>query len=194
MRKLKLQMNITIDGFVGRENGELDWLTFEWGDKVQKFCIENLEPVDFIIGTFGKKIDPSFITYWDATAKNPDDPYVQLAKKISSTPKIVLTENPTDLEFPNTKIITGNIIDEVKRLKNQNGNKIMVYGGVTFASSLLENDLIDGFYFLVNPVTIGNGLSIFEGIDSRQDFELVTSETDASGIVINKYLKKVIDN
>lgn len=183
-------MNITVDGFVGRENGEMDWLTFDWGNKVGRFCIKNLEEVDYILLTFGKKVDPTFITYWDDTAKKPDDPYYKLAKKISSTPKIALTEDGTDQEFPNTKIIKGNIIEEVKRLKNRRGNELIVYGGVTFASSLVENDLVDELSFLVNPTAMGKGLSIFDKINSRQELVLVTSERDTSGIVINKYLPK----
>lgn len=190
MRKLKLQMNITLDGFVGRPNGDLDWLTYEWGDKVENVCIGNLDQVDFILLTFGKEVDATFITYWDDTAKKPDDPYNKLAKKIASTPKIALTEDATNVAFPNTQIIQGNVIEEVKRLKNQEGNELIVYGGVTFASSLLENDLVDELCFLVNPVAIGKGLSIFDKIGSRQDFVLVTSERDTSGIVVNSYLPK----
>lgn len=55
MRKLKLQMNITVDGFVAKQNKELDRLTYEWGDKVGRVCIGNLEQVNLILLTFGKK-------------------------------------------------------------------------------------------------------------------------------------------
>jgi dihydrofolate reductase len=188
MRKLKLQMNITVDGFVGRENHEMDWVTFDWGDKVGSFCIQNLEEVDFILLTLGKKADATFITYWHDTAKKPEDPYYELAKKISSTPKIALTQYAINAEFPNTEIIQGNIIEEVKRLKSQAGNELLVYGGVRFASSLVENDLIDEFSLLVNPVAMGKGLPIFDKIGSKLDLQPTTSEKDTSGIIINTYL------
>jgi dihydrofolate reductase len=147
-------MNMSVDGFVTKNNHELDWLTYDWGKTVHDFTINNLEKVDFILMTFGKKPDATFITFWNDTAKKPEDPYFEIAKKIASTPKIILTEYPIDSEYPNTKIRNGKVIDEVKKLKNENGKKILVYGGVTFASSLVKNNLIDEFYFLVNPVAL----------------------------------------
>lgn len=193
MRRLKIQMNISADGFVGGQNGELNWLTTDWDDKVKTFCIRNLEKVDFILMTFGKKPDPSFITYWDATAQKPEDPYYEVAMKIAATPKVVLTEYATNLKFPNTEIIHGNIIDEVKRLKAQEGYEIMVYAGVRLVSSLIENDLVDEFDFLVNPVVIGKGLSVFDRINDKLDLEPRESLLCECGIIINEYVKNKTD-
>lgn len=190
MRKLKLQMHITLDGFAGKENGEMDWMTVDWSKDLHKFTIENLDDTDYIIIALGKKMDVSFFSYWGATAGKPEDPFFEVAKKIMTTPKIIISKYPVDAQFPNTRIIKGDVISQVNQLKKQDGNDIMVYGGVTLASSLIKSDLVDEFYFLLNPVVIGKGLSIFEGINGNLTLELVTSEPDKCGIVVNKYIKK----
>ena len=190
MRKLKLQMHITLDGFAGKENGQMDWMTVAWSKDLHKFTIKNLDDVDCILVAFGKKMDDSFFSYWGATAGKPNDPFFEVAKKITATSKIIISKYPVAAEFSNTRIIKGDIIEEVKQLKKQSGKDLMVYGGVTFASSLIENDLVDEFYFLLNPVAIGKGLSLFDGIKGNLDLELIISEPDECGIVVNKYIKK----
>src|SRR5687768_12213231 len=105
MRKLKLQMHITLDGFVGKENGEMDWMTVDWSRDLHKFTIQNLDNADCIVIAFGKKMDDSFFSYWESTAGKSEDPFFEVANKIVATPKIVISKYRVDAEFSNTRII-----------------------------------------------------------------------------------------
>ena len=76
------------------------------------------------------------------------------------------------------------MVDAVNRLKNQSGKDIVVYGGATFVSSLIENRLIDELNLFVNPVAIGNGIQIFK---QRTPLTLISSVQYVSGVVVNTY-------
>jgi dihydrofolate reductase len=79
--------------------------------------------------------------------------------------------------------------DEVKKVKNQEGRDLIVYGGSSFVSSLIEHGLIDEFHFFVNPIAIGKGISAFAQLESWQQLKLVKSLTCDSGLIILHYTK-----
>jgi dihydrofolate reductase len=190
MGKLKLQMHITLDGFSGKDNGDMDWMSVDWSKQLHEFTINNLNDVDYIVIPFGKKQDDSFLTYWATTADKPADPFFEVAKKIMATPKLVVSKYKVNASFPGTQVVQGDVIDEVTKLKREAGKSIMVYGGITFSASVIAHDLVDEFYFLLNPVAIGNGLSVFKDVDETLTLVHVSSTADACGIVVNKYVKK----
>jgi dihydrofolate reductase len=83
-------------------------------------------------------------------------------------PKVVFTKTLNKSGWTNTDIATGDLKDEITKLKNQNGGDIIVYGGVSFDSSLIKEKLIDEFYLFVNPVVIENGKTIFKNLEEIQ--------------------------
>jgi dihydrofolate reductase len=95
-------------------------------------------------------------------------------------------------EWVNTKIATGELKDEISNLKNQEGNDgdIIVYGGASFDSSLIKENLIDEFYLFVNPVALGNGKTIFRDLNEIRKLIFVESITFDSGIVLLHYKVK----
>jgi dihydrofolate reductase len=185
MRKLKLQMQISLDGFVATKDSEP---INSMDEEFRNFSIANLEEVDCII--FGRKTAPDFITHWASVAENPNDPDFLIAKKLTDTPKIVFSKTLANSEWANTTLAKGEIVDEINKLKKQTGNDIMVYGGAGFVSSLIKNGLIDEYYLAVNPVAIGSGLPIFKELDRKQDMTLVKSESFDCGIVLLQYEPK----
>jgi dihydrofolate reductase len=185
MRKLKLQMQITLDGFVAGPNGELDWIELD-DDKLREF-------VDYLAGTcdtilMGRKMTNEFVNYWTDAVKRPEDPWHSLAKKMVDYPKIVFTKTLDKSRWPNTVLAKGNIVDEVNRLKNQKGKDIIAYGGAEFASSLIKHNLIDEYYFYINPVAIGNGLTIFKDVGPRFNLKQLDVTPYPSGVTLHKYL------
>ncbi len=190
MRKLKLQIHITIDGFVGRQNGEMDWMNFNLDDDLRNYMIANLEQVDIILLTLGHNSKMSFIPYWASVAENKSDPFFAFGKRLTDIPKIVFSRTPTDSEWANTKIINGDIVEEITKLKKQKGKDIIVYGGARFASTLIKHQLVDEFHLLVNPVAIGNGLPIFNELVSKQNLTLVKSKSFDCGIIVLHYEPK----
>lgn len=183
MRKLKLQMHITIDGFIARTDGGIDWVTFTWDDQLRRRSLINLDGVDCILLPMGRKSEMQFIPYWASVAANPQDPFFSLGKKLSGTPKIVLSNSLAHSEWPGTMVINGNFIEEVMRLKKLDGGGIVAFGGAKFASSLIANRLVDELHLLVNPVAIGNGLPIFRDLEGTLAMTLVDATPFPNGIV-----------
>ena len=185
MRKLKLHVAISIDGCIAGPNNEMDWIDFTWNDKLREYEDRLHEPVDTII--LGRKMTNEFISYWSNVMNKPEDPEHSFAKKMMETPKIVFTKTLNKSEWPNTKIATGDLKDEITKLKSQDGGDIIVYGGASFDSSLIKENLIDEFYLFINPVAIGNGKTIFKDLKEISKFNLIESIAFESGTVLLHY-------
>ncbi|MEO5980123.1 MAG: dihydrofolate reductase family protein [Chryseolinea sp.] len=149
MRKLKLQMHVTLDGFSNMEAGGDD---FKWDGKVIKFCVDNLADVDALL--LGRKTADDLIPFWDEVARNKKHADYALGKRISDLPKIVFSNSVKESKWKNATLINGDIKYEIKKLKKRKGKNLLAYGGVSFASTLIENGLVDAFYFLKKPVFI----------------------------------------
>src|SRR5918998_2812819 len=105
MRKLKLQVQMSIDGCISGPNNEMDWMVW-YGDEKLRKCENRIhEPVDTIL--LGRKMAGEFISYWSDVAGKPDDPEYAFAKKIIETPKVVFTKTLDKSEWINTELATG---------------------------------------------------------------------------------------
>src|ERR687892_490459 len=158
LRKLRLQVQMSVDGCIAGPNGEMDWMVGLLDDELLKYVSKITESVDTIL--MGRKMTDVFISTWLNVMNKPDDPWNAFAKKMIETPKVVFTKTLNKSQWVNTDIATGDLTDEINKLKSQNGVKdIIVYGGATFDSSLIKaGGLIDEFHLFVNPAAIGNGL------------------------------------
>ncbi|KPJ96431.1 MAG: deaminase [Gammaproteobacteria bacterium SG8_11] len=182
MRKLKLQVQMTIDGYIAGPNGEMDWMVWDWDNELTKYVKEITEPVDCIV--LGRKLAQGFIPHW---ASNPE---TEGADKINTTKKVVFTRTLDKSEWDNTVLAKGDLVDEITKLKKNPGKDIIAYGGATFVSALIKQGLIDEFHLFINPTAIGNGMTIFKELDSKQNLTLVKSISFDCGIVILNYEPK----
>jgi len=96
----------------------------------------------------------------------------------------------TDPPWKNTSIVSGDMNDEVMKLKKSAGKDILVYGGASFATSLIDKNLVDEFYFLLDPFRLGKGISIFKEIDKVQPFNLLNSMPFPCGTIMLHYHPK----
>jgi dihydrofolate reductase len=183
MRKLKLQMQMTIDGFVAGPEGQLDWMTFDMDEKLQHFINELTDSSDTIL--MGRKMTGGFITYWENVVNNqPQSPEFPFAQKMVNIPKVVFSKTLQHIAGKNITIENGDVVTAVNKLKNTAGKDIIVYGGATFVASLIKNNLIDELNLFMNPVAIGSGLKIFS---EKTPFALINSTAYTSGIVVNTF-------
>lgn len=185
MRKLKLQVQITVDGFISGPNGEMDWMCFSWTDDIMNSVREINESVDTII--LGRKLAEGFIPHWENVVKNPNHPEYEGGVKYTTTPKIVFTRTLEKSLWDNTEIAKGNLVEEITKIKKLNGRDIIVYGGGTFVSSLIEAGLIDEFNLFINPTAIGNGMTIFKGLNKNLNLKLKTAKQFECGISLLCY-------
>lgn len=181
MRKLILQMQTSLDGFVSTgPNDEQAWVTWDL-DVIKPYVIDLLDATDTII--IGRKLAVDYIPFWQDTVTKPDDPMFEFAKRIVSAKKIVFTKTLDKSVWPNTELAKGNLVDEIMDLKKQNGKDIVVYGGSSFVSALIKEGLIDEFQFYINPVALGKGVHIFDQIDHFLQLKLKESIAFDSGIL-----------
>ena len=137
MRKLKLQVQMSIDGCIAGPNNEMDWLIKD--SKNLKYIHEIAESVDTIL--LGRKMTDEFISYWTDVMNKPDDPMYAFAKKMIEIPKVVFTKTLNKSKWVNTELAKGDLKDEITKLKTQNGKDILVYGGASLDSSLIKEKL-----------------------------------------------------
>lgn len=188
MRKLKLQVQITIDGFVAGPNHEMNWMQLPWTDDLIAYVRAFTAPIDTIL--LGKNLAEGFIPYWEQVMKNPESPDYEGGVKFTTTPKIVFSTTLQSSKWDNTKVINANFEKEIIDLKQQKGGDIVAYGGAQFVSSLIKNNLIDEYDLHINPTAIGKGLPVFNQI--TQNLQLVLKECRKfdCGIALLKYIKK----
>jgi dihydrofolate reductase len=183
MRKLKLQMQMTLDGFVAGPNGEMDWMTFNWSNDLIDSVEQLTAPVDTIL--LGRNLAQGFIPHWTASLNSPEPDLG--AEKMVQTPKVVFSKTLETSVWDNTVLAKGNLADEIDALKRQDKGDIIVYGGGSFVSALIRTGLIDEYNLFVNPVAIGSGMAIFNGLDSKQNLTLKVARQFDCGITLLRY-------
>ncbi|MFZ2358815.1 MAG: dihydrofolate reductase family protein [Anaerolineae bacterium] len=185
MRKLKLQVQISVDGFVAGPQGEMDWLTFDWDEEIGQYVEAITDPVDCIV--LGRKLAEGFIPHWASVAADEEHPEFAAGQKFSETPKVVFTGTLDRSQWPNTVLAKGDLMDEITRLKDQAGGDIVACGGASFVSGLVQHDLIDEYHLFVNPAALASGMPIFKTLASPRRLVLETVRAFPCGIVLVRY-------
>jgi dihydrofolate reductase len=200
MRKLILETQMSIDGFVAGIDGNTDWMIWNWGpdwgwDKaLQEYHTHLTKQVDCIF--LSKQMaDQGFKAHWQKAAENPNDARYEFARHICDTYKVVFSSTlkktiPIPGGWENTDIAEGNFVDVIDKLKSQRGKDMLVYGGASFVSSLIQASLIDEFHLMINPTALGAGLPIFKGLAHRHDLKLIKSRSFECGVTVLHYRLK----
>lgn len=171
MRNLKLQMNIALNN--------------KWDDEMTAFSINNLKNVDNIL--HGRNTAEGFIPYWEEVANNPEDDTYELGKLLHNIPNIVFSNKLEASKWNNVTVVKGDITEEINALKKKEGKDMMVYGGDSFAASLIQHQLVDELYLLVDPASLGNGQATFNPLKDNSQLTLKTSRPFPSGTVLLHY-------
>ncbi|MCI0716368.1 MAG: dihydrofolate reductase family protein [Chlorobi bacterium] len=185
MRKLKLQVQMSVDGFVGRTDGGLDWMSWDEDEKRIEYVTELTDSSGTIL--LGRKMTDGFVSYWSNVLTKPESPEYDFAKKMIDIPKVVFTKTLDKSSWVNTTLAKGPLAEEVNKLKQQKGKDIVVYGGASFVSSLINEGLIDEYHLFINPAAIGSGLRIFGDSARNLKLKLVKSVPFGDGVVVLHY-------
>lgn len=177
---------MSVDGFVAGPSGEMDWMTLSMDDeKLQAYVNALTDSSDTIL--LGRKMTDGFVTYWTSAASDSQNPQYLFAQKMVNTPKVVFTKTLRESNWANTTLATGDLVEEIEALKQKAGRDIIVYGGATFVSNLIKENLIDEYHLSVNPTAIGCGMTIFGDLKDRLKLKLVQSNVFSHGKIVNHY-------
>jgi dihydrofolate reductase len=193
MRKLILQMQVSVDGYVGQAEQGPSWQVWDWGDKcpwdmkLQAEFNQFFDDADTILLS-RKIVEGGYIDHWTETAKkHPRAATFAFAQRILAARKIIFSETLKTSPRPEAELAEKPLVETVDNLKTQPGKNIVAFGGAGFASSLIANDLIDEFQFYTNSIALQEGFSIFakKGID--RNLELIDATPYSCGMVVGKY-------
>jgi dihydrofolate reductase len=186
MRKLIYTINITIDGCC--EHTKMD--PPDDDEEVMDYFTQLVRDADLC---YGRKTYQLMVPYWPDIAKNPSDAKAdrEFAQAFDSANKIVFSRSLESAESRNTRIVRGNLRDEIVKLKQEPGKHICV-GGVDLASQLIELGLVDEYRFAVAPILAGEGRRLLEGAHLQEKLQLRLAESHVfkkSGWIALRYLK-----
>lgn len=188
-------MQLSIDGFASAANGKSDWMVWNFGEPwtwdadLQKYHTDLTASIDCVLLS-RKMAEGGFIEHWKHMSAKTDNPQSVFAKNITNAGKVVFTKKLKESLWDNTELAKGNLAAEVNKLKAQSGKDLIVYGGTSFVSSLIEENLIDEYHLVINPVILGKGIPIFNTIKNRQELSLIEARSYNKGMVVLIYAAK----
>ena len=181
MRKLYSFMVVTLDGFYEGPNGEFDWPNVD--QEFNEFGIEQLHDTDLLV--FGRATYEGMAGYWPTPAARQDDPVV--AELMNTLPKVVVSTTLASADWNNSRVVAGDVAEELTKLKQQPGKGIAIFGSPSLTVRLIELGLVDELRVLVNPIVLGGGRSLFRTTRNRLRLELLQTRTFSSGNVLLTY-------
>jgi dihydrofolate reductase len=184
MRKVVFQMMVTLDGFFEGPNREIDWHNVD--EEFNEYANDLLSNVDVLL--FGRVTYQLMANYWPSVAATTNDPII--ADKMNSLSKIAFSKTLEKVEWKNTRLVKEHIAEEISKLKQQPGKDLAIFGSSNLALTFIQMDLIDEYRIIVNPVVLGHGKPLFQGIPDTLNLRLLRTKTFSSGNVLLCYEPK----
>lgn len=182
MRKLTVFNHVSLDGFFVDQNGDMGWAhrnDAEWNN----FAIRNATKSSVLL--LGRVTYDMLSAFW--TSPFAKESMRDMAERLDRAPKYVASRTLQAGAWNNTHILGNDLIADVRRMKSEPGDPIVVFGSGTVVSQLSEAGLVDEFHVVVNPVVLGQGRPLFGGITKQLKFERVSTRTFENGNVLVCY-------
>ena len=191
MRNLIFFMHTSLDGFVAGLKGEMNWIKVD--DEMFDFVATMTDTADTAL--YGRVTYEIMQSYWPNAGKEPnaskhDKEHSAWYNKVS---KVVLSKTISEKGLDNTTVISGQLTDNINKIKKQDGKNILIFGSPRASQSLLNEGLIDEFWLFVNPIILGQGLPLFKDITGTTKLKLVESKTFACGVIALHFKKLQTD-
>lgn len=182
MRKIILNLTLTLDGFIEGPNGEIDWIVTDESTDFGDILHEILSDKDIIF--YGRKSYELWGNYWPAegASQKLKNAYAEMHNKT----KYVFSKTKTS-DGTNAIFINSNIKERVMEIKCQPGKNIWLYGGASLITSFLNLDLVDEYQLAIQPVILGKGKPLFQNIEQRHKLKLIEAKDYPSGVTVLTY-------
>jgi dihydrofolate reductase len=189
MRNIISFMHISLDGYVAGPKGELNWINVD--EEIFDHVGIRISKCDTSL--YGRNTFLMMENYWPNAAEKPNASKhdIEHSKWYNKVHKVVLSKTLNDSVLTNTEIINDNISERINEIKQQPGSEILLFGSPEATHSLLQLNLIDGFWLFVNPVILGKGIPLFVNINEKIKLRLLTTRKFTSGVVELNY---IVDN
>jgi dihydrofolate reductase len=182
MGKLSSFTFITLDGYYKGANNDISW--HPHGGDAAEFAAENSSGSNTLV--FGRVTYEMMAAFWPSQMAK--DSFPQVAEGMNKAEKIVFSNTLTRANWEGTKIIKGDIVEEMKKLKKSNDKDMTILGSGSVLAQLAGHGLVDEFQVMLDPVAIGKGTSIFQNIQNKLDLKLKDHRVFKSGIIVLKYV------
>jgi len=184
MRKVVVSEFVSLDGVIedpgGAEKSKHGaWTMQYWNDEIGKFKLDEIFASDALL--LGRVTYQGFAAAWPSRTDEQG-----FAQWMNSIPKYVVSTTLRQLDWNNSRLIKGNLPDEISKLKQQLGKNILVNGSATLVQTLMQHDLIDEYRLLVYPVVLGDGKRLFKD-GKNTKLRLAETKTFPSGVVFLQY-------
>jgi dihydrofolate reductase len=184
VRKLIVFNNVSLDGYFVDRKGNMDWAHLgrtdpDWNAFVSGNASGN--------GTLvmGRVTYELMIRYWPTPMAKQHDPVV--AEGMNRMPKVVFSRTLKETSWNNTRLVRDGLAGEIRRMKQEPGEGMAILGSASIVAQLTEEKLIDEYHFVVNPVILGDGRTMFEGVTQKMQLKLNSSRAFQNGYVVVQY-------
>jgi dihydrofolate reductase len=186
MGRIVISQNVSLDGVVQDPTGEEGFRHGGWFDQMGDKDREDWAKVEFdeALGAeallLGRRSDEYFGTRWTGRSG-------EWADRLNSLPKYVVSSTLVEPHWNNSTVLTGEVVDEVSRLKQELEGEIVVYASCQLVHTLMEHDLVDELRMTVHPFVLGDGERLFGETSDKMSLRLINSRTIGDGLVFLTY-------
>jgi len=186
MRRLLVFNNITLDGYFTDTNNDMSWAHKNADEEWNKFTSENASQGGLLL--FGRKTYDLMVSFWPT--KQAYEMMPTVAEGMNNLPKVVFSRTMEKATWNNTRLVKDNMVEEVRRMKSEPGDNMVIMGSGTIVSQLTQEHLIDEYQFVVHPLVLGSGRTLFEGVKDQLPLKLINSRAFGNGNVLLSYLSE----
>jgi len=189
MRKIISFMHVSLDGFVAGLNGEMDWINVN--EEIFDHVGKRIGETDTAL--YGRITYEMMESYWPTAADGPDASKhdIEHSEWYKKVQKVVLSKTMKDANPTTAKIISddlSNSINEIKQSPDDASEDILLFGSPTATHSLMQLNLIDGYWLFVNPIILGQGIPLFANIKHKTKLKLLTTKQFSCGVTELNYI------
>jgi dihydrofolate reductase len=180
-------MNVTLDGCMAGPDDELDWHFAKWTEEMAEWLCILLSQADTIL--LGRTTYTAMAGYWPQRSTDftfPRDD-IAFADMMNNHAKIVFSKTLKKVEWHNSTLVKGDAGTAIKKLKQQHGKDIIIFGSGKLVASLIHAGLVDDYVLWVHPVILANGRPLFAGLHNRLNMRLVKVKKFTSGVIVLHY-------
>jgi dihydrofolate reductase len=181
MRKLSAFVFVTLNGFYKGPDQDISWNTH--AEEEKDFSVDALKSENTLL--FGRVTYELMTRYWPTPMAMENDPI--MAAGMNKAEKIVFSRTLKKADWNNTRLVIGDMEQEVRKLKQQPGKNLTVLGSGSIVTQLADQSLIDEYQIMLNPIALGNGTPLFLGLKQKLNLKLVNSKVFNNGIVLLTY-------